>query len=116
MHIWGWVDDSGDNSMYDLGNCFETIEQAEKELETRKVIAELRRCEGVKKFEFGTGNFGVCVEIEDDIYTVETECRVSGLGLFAEVYFKSQDDAWNAINKVGVDKIIAAAKWMSRGE
>lgn len=110
------INDELDNGCIKAGNCFETFEQAEKELETRKVIAELRRCEGVKKFETGEDNFGVCVVIEGGIYTVETCCCIGVLGAFAEVYFESEEAAEKAIRTVGSDRIIAAAKWMARGE
>lgn len=98
---------------YETGNCFKTREQAKKELETRKVIAELRLCEGVKKF---VPNNNFCIEVDLEDFCIDFDYVYSHLQGFAQVYFESEQSVQNAIDKVGKDRILAAAKWLARGE
>jgi hypothetical protein len=110
-----WLNGAFDNGCVKIGNCFETLEQAEKELETRKVVAELRRCEGVKRFETGGSNFGIYI-YWFGLGSVNISCWTDRTGAFAEVYFESEEYVQSAIQKVGSDRIVSAAKWMSMGE
>lgn len=88
------------------GNCFLTREEAEFELERRKVETELLRCGGtrdmmsignndIRKYYIVYGHFQnkVCIEISLCIQYLNC------------IYFKSEEDAQRAIDEIGEDRI-----------
>lgn len=109
-----WCDDSDDERCLSLGNCFRTKEEAEKELEARKVIAELRQCKGARKFVSGKYNFSVSVRLNN--MAVAVEYWEQAAGGFGQAYFETREQAEAAIQTVGVERILAAAKWLAMGE
>ena len=107
-----------DNDEYDLGakaigNMFRTEEEAEKEIEARKVIAELRSQPGSRKFVVGEDNHAVDVNLED--FKLDIEYWTTYCCGFGQVYFNTREDVENAIEVVGEDRILAAAKWLAIG-
>jgi hypothetical protein len=111
-HIY-WSDNA-DYGYKAINNIFRTKEDAAKELETRKTIAELRAQPGRKKFLSNTNN--ICIDVAFDV----CEVRVNYWGCvdrgFASTYFESQKAVEDAINTVGEARILAAAKWLAMGE
>lgn len=110
-----WLNDHVDRSRKAIGNIFRTQEEAEKQLEALKVVAELRSQPGRKKFVVGEGNWGIEINLVRGmppkcilIYTYETGWQ--------SVYFDSKESVQAAINAVGVYRILAASKWFSQGE
>lgn len=108
---------STDNARYELGNYFETREQAEFEAERLKVIAELREyATPVNEFNWSNdfeNKYEINVEnnkegnislIVDDWHTYQ----------FSDLYFASEELAKNAIESVGEDRIIKY--YFRRGE
>jgi hypothetical protein len=97
-----------------IGNIFRTKEDAEKELETRKTIAELRAQPGRKKFYLGAANYCVANTFGHNSVYVESllDCNYG----FASTYFESKQAVQAAIIKVGEARILAAAKWLAMGE
>lgn len=106
-------DEQFDKGAKSIGNMFRTEEEAEKELEARKVIAELHSQPGSRKFVVGEHNYAVDIDLEDFRIDVEHwERYYQGFGC---TYFNTKKDVENAIKVVGEDRILAAAKWLAIG-
>lgn len=101
-----WANDNVDNNIYEIGNCYETEEDAKFDAECRKVLAELKRY-ALKHNEF-------C----DNPYTTETSKFYIGCTVYGEIEINEYDDyleygvifssesvAEEAINVVGKDRI-----------
>ena len=109
-----WGEKPADRLCLATGNCFRTKAEAEKELEARKVIAELRRCAVARKFVVGKYNYGISCNLQTEVLEVNVwQCNASSFG---QVYFETLDQARSAIQTVGAARIIAAAKWLAMGE
>jgi len=101
-----WDGDEFDLGCQQIGNIFRTEEEAQAEVEARKVIAELRATEGrVEVFAASDVCYGLnvsgMVDIEDGTFDFF-------------LAWESQDAANAAIDKVGEERIIAAAKHLGR--
>lgn len=111
-----WVNDEFDGLIAYIGNIFRTQEEAEKELEARKVVAELKRQPGAKKFSLGEDNWSFGV----DLSTMRMSNILTNAGLcddgWHSIYFDSKESCKAAIKAVGESRIIAAAKWFAMGE
>lgn len=103
-----------DHYLQSIGNFFQYKEQAIAEYEARKVIAELKNCNGVKKFEEGECNY--CVNVNMNCLDIYVECWNSNINGFGYVYFETKEYAIAAINQVGDERILKAAKWLACGE
>lgn len=106
-------DDHLDQGAKAIGNMFRTREEAEKELEARKVIAELRMQPGSKRFVVCGNNF--CVGVDLKCLAVGVDYLGGIPQGFGQAYFYTEKDAENAIETVGSDRILAAAKWLAMG-
>lgn len=104
--------DATDQCLQKIGNFFQFKEQALAELETLKVIAELKKCKGVKKFVQYEDNFSIGA---DNAGFEVSFWYDSPSGLF-NIYFDSEESAQEAINKVGEQRIINAVKWQAEGD
>lgn len=92
-----------DNSRYEFGNYFRTREQAEFEAERLKVITELREW-ATPANEFDWDNS------EERKYTIlleSNEVRVDFFSMYqsSDLYFKTKEQAEEAIRAVGKDRI-----------
>ena len=106
---------SFDSGSFAQGNAFRTKDEAETERDARAVVAELRKQPGRKKFAAWFRNYG--------IRCVLSSQRVCPSGYWSEedsswhhLYFDSNESARAAINAVGADRILKAAKWWACGE
>lgn len=108
-----YVDDESDNGAKSIGNIFRTEEAAEKELEARKVIAELRSQTGSRKFVVGEEQNNIDVDLEFGSVIADFSCDYARG--FGQAYFDTEEDVKNAIKVVGEDRILAAAKWLAMG-
>lgn len=92
-------DDMDDSNYRKIGNCFLTKEEAEYELERRKIETEMLRLGGRRKFKFDGDNYGIyyCDGINVVYY-----CNRVYQGL---IYFDTTKDAHDAIEKIGEDRI-----------
>lgn len=81
------------------GNVFLTEEEAEYELERRKIETEMIRLGGRRKFKFDGDNYGIyyCDGINVVYY-----CNIVYQGL---IYFDTTKDAHDAIEKIGEDRL-----------
>ena len=89
-------------------------EEVISEVESRKVIAELRRQPGIKKFVIEEYNF--CLRIDFWSGTISTDHWYSIDQGWQSVYFESAEAVLAAIKAVGKERIIKAAKWWAQGE
>ena len=94
-----WRDDSFDFGTLKVGNCYRTQEEAEFEVERRKVMTEL------KKFsrEFVVGERNYYIKWDFDVSDFFTD-----FGVFHKLdslYFESIEKAWEVIKMVGEDRI-----------
>lgn len=116
--IYNYIDSDGtivtsiwSNDFYHVdrraaGNCFLTREEAEFELERRKVETELLRCGGTRDMmSIGKDDirkYYILYSHFQDKVCIESLCYTQYLGC---IYFKSREDAQRAINEIGEDRI-----------
>ena len=94
-----WEGGSYDNDIKAVGNCYRTKEEAEFEIERRKVMTEF------KKFarDFVAGDWNYCIVWDfyaDELY-VDYRNKLKSNNL----YFESEEKAWEAIEVVGEDRV-----------
>lgn len=109
INSYNWIDDSYDKKCYEIGNCYQTKEEAEFALEKQKVITELKRfalenneCEldwndnEKSKYFIVYNYFRNEIQIESLCYTKY------GIN---NIYFSSIKVAKKAIEKIGEDRL-----------
>ena len=91
-----WAGDSIDRNRSDIGNCFQTEEEAEKVVEYLKALAVVRG-DATSKFIKGQDNFYVsynvaynCLDVSDNAYLIKN-------GIFGLPYFATREDARRSI-------------------
>lgn len=96
---WYW-----DEQPTKIGNCFLTKEEAEYELERRKIEAEMLRLGGRREFKKGEDNYYIFCEFSSDY---DTRIYKEKDGSFGKgmIYFDSIKECMNAIDSIGVDRI-----------
>ena len=89
-----------DNDFRNIGNIFLTKEEAEFEVERRKIETEMIRLGGRRNFKFNGDNYGIyyCDGINVVYY-----CNTMYQGL---IYFDTIKDAHDAIKEIGKNRII----------
>ena len=94
-----WFDDDYENNYREIGNVFLTKEEAEFEVERRKVETEMLTLGGRRKFEPNRDNYVIyyCNGI-----SVSFSCCTMYQGL---IYFDTRHEAENAIKKIGEYRI-----------
>lgn len=108
-----FCEDGFDTGCFSQGNAFRTEAEAEAEVHARATITALRNQFGAKKFAVGGCNYYLFIDIySTTIDVVYTTCTI---GSFGDAYFETEDDALSAIEDVGQENIIKAAKWRSCG-
>ena len=93
-----WACDSIDCNRSDIGNCFQTKEEAERVVEYLKALATVRG-DATVKFTKGKNNFYVvydaaynCLVVKDKSYYIEN-------GIFGLPYFATEEDAQRSIEQ-----------------
>lgn len=90
-----------DNNSREIGNAFLTREEAEFEVERRKIETEMLRLGGRRKFNRGKDNYFIMyTRIEGLDYVNYQSMHEQGV-----IYFDSELDAINAVETIGKDKI-----------
>lgn len=90
-----------DSNSRKIGNAFLTKEEAEFEVERRKVETEMLRLGGRRKFNRGKDNYFIMyTRIEGLDYVNYQSMHEQGV-----IYFDSELDAINAVKTIGKDKI-----------
>lgn len=86
-----------------FGNCFLTEEEAENELERRKIENEMLRLGGRKKFKKGENCFYIRYDFNTDCVDVDYIMYESyGQGM---IYFDSEEKANKVIKEIGASKV-----------
>lgn len=96
-----WRDEDYEKSYRNSGNVFLTEEEAEFEVERRKIETEMIRLGGRRKFNRGKDNYSIMyTRIEGLDYVNYHSMHEQGV-----IYFDSELDAINAVKTIGTDKI-----------
>jgi hypothetical protein len=93
-----------------IGNVYASLEDAEMQLETLKVIAELKRCVGYRPYILGENNYGFYMGTNERLCIYDS-CNLLGTTGFAGVLFDSPFNAGKAITQVGEERIVTAMFW-----
>lgn len=99
-----WFDDEYENNYREIGNVFLTKEEAEFEVERRKVETEMLRIGGRRNFKKGEDNYYIFCDFSFhyDIRIYKEKDGSFGKGM---IYFDSIKECMNAIDSIGVDRI-----------
>ena len=97
-YVYGnsWADDYFDNGRFEIGNCFETKEEAEKAVEYLKALAVVRG-DATKKFVKGERNWFVFYNVTADYLDFDYDFSDIRNGIFGLPYFATEDDARRSI-------------------
>ena len=100
-----WTENKADKGRYGLRNVFRTKEDAEFEVERRKIIAELQNYADDHNGEISnlSDAFWIAFDEDDMSITVETDSYLPPVGT---VLFSDEDTAYDAIETIGEDRII----------
>lgn len=100
-----WTENKADKGRYGLRNVFRTKEDAEFEVERRKIIAELQNYADDHNGEISnlSDAFWIAFDEDDMSITVETDSYLPPVGA---VLFSDADTAYDAIEAIGEDRII----------
>lgn len=98
-----WFDDDYENNYREIGNVFLTKEEAENEVERRKIETEMLRLGGRRTFKEGEINWYIFY----DFYTghVESDYDVYDNRGQRTIYFDSTKEVQNVIERVGKKRI-----------
>lgn len=91
-----WTDDYFDNGRFEIGNCFQTKEEAEKVKEYLKALAVVRG-DSTKKFVKGERNWYVVYDTAYNCLLVKDKACYIENGIFGLPYFATEDDARRSI-------------------
>lgn len=94
-----WLNDKKEETAYSMGNIFKTKEDAEFEIERRKVFRELKQfaCE----FRYQKNNWEIVFRHDVKCIAFVRTDYISGVGL----YFSSKEQAKKAVESVGEDRV-----------
>ena len=100
-----WTENKADKGRYGLRNVFRTKEDAEFEVERRKIIAELQIYADDHNGEIYNPSdaFWIAFDEDDMSITVETDSYLPRVGA---VLFSDAERAYDAIEAIGEDRII----------
>ena len=87
-----WTDDYFDNSRFEIGNCSQTGEEAERVVEYLKALAVVRG-DSTKKFVKGERNWYVVYDTAYNCLLVKDKACYIENGIFGLPYFATEDDA-----------------------
>ena len=95
-----WSDTQPEHNIFAIGNVFKTKEEAEFEVERRKVLHELKQLG--RPFEPLSENWCIYINEHGQIdYYSEDENQY----LYGDYYFNSKEEAIRAVEQIGEDRI-----------
>jgi len=103
-----------DKNYFELGLAFKTKEQCGADFEARKVIYELKQQPGCERFVVGKTQWTIIVDPGECKVLLDHWTHICRLQ--DSVWFESIEAAQAAVEAVGKDRIIKAARWFSMGE
>ena len=93
-----WDDDSVDHGRFEIDNCFQTKEEAERAVEYLKALAVVRG-DATSKFTRNRDNFYVYYDVISNHLAVGVSFYDIGNGIFGLPYFATTDDAKRSIKR-----------------
>lgn len=100
-----WRDYDVDEKIRSTGSCFLTYEEAEFEVERRKVETELLRLGGTRDMMSLGCLHNEKYYIYYDNQSNSIEVNYNYCNQEHNIYFKNRKDCWDAIEKIGIDRI-----------
>jgi len=103
-YVYGfiWDNDNGEIEYREQGNIFLTEQEALDEARRRKILTRLKHLAGGYEFEYGEDNWSIGWDFGDNKFFVVASSIFKSQGA---VYFRSTQDAQNAIDEIGEDDI-----------
>ena len=101
-----WRDEDYEKSYRNSGNVFLTEEEAEFEVERRKVEAQMLRFGGHRKYDYERNNFCFSYDQEKDSVYIYLADFSSAWQPGQGIYFSKRENAEKALIEIGEDKII----------
>lgn len=92
-----WVGISVDCDRFEIGNCFQTEEEAERVKEYLKALAVVRG-DAISKFTGGKSNYYVVYNTSYNCLDVSDNCYLIKNGIFGLPYFATREDAQRSID------------------
>ena len=105
-----WENNVFDNKHYNTRNVFKTIEEAEFEVERRKIMIELQNYADKHNEEIAHPSYAFWLALDEDDMSITVE-NDSFLPPVGTVLFSNGDIAYDAIETIGEDRIL---KYMFR--
>ena len=93
-----WTDDYFDDGRFEIGNCFQTEEEAEQAVEYLKALAVVRG-DATVEFIKGKSNYYVVYNTTYNCLDVSDNCYLIKNGIFGLPYFATEDDARRSIEQ-----------------
>ena len=103
---YDWSGSRGEIFLRDIGDVFLTQEEAEFEIECRKVKAQMFRFGGHKKYDYKGNNFCFSYDQEKDSVNICLADFGSAWQPCEGIYFSKREEAEKALIEIGEDKII----------
>ena len=95
----GWANGSAiDNGRFEIGNCFQTKEEAEQVVEYLKALAVVRG-DATSKFVKGKRNWYVVYDAAYNYLVVKDKSYYTENGIFGLPYFDTEEDAERSIEQ-----------------
>lgn len=91
-----WTDDYFDDGRFEIGNCFQTEEEAEQVVEYLKALATVRG-DATSKFTKGRDNWYVYYDTDSNSLESSISRSMLDNGIFGLPYFAAQEDARRSI-------------------
>lgn len=94
-----WVNDSAvDNGRFEIDNCFQTKEEAERVVEYLKALAVVRG-DAISKFTKDRNNWYVYYDTNFNSLRSSISCTMLDNGIFGLPYFATREDAQRSIEQ-----------------
>ncbi|PKY89717.1 hypothetical protein CYJ57_03135 [Falseniella ignava] len=95
-----WGDTQPEHNIFAIGNVFKTKEEAEFEVERRKVLHELSMMG--RPFKENAKNWVVSLDIDNNISATYS---VFSRFVYGDYYFDTENEALEYVEKIGADRI-----------
>lgn len=105
VHHGFWDGSSSSIAIRDTGGCFLTREEAEDEIERRKVETEMLRLGGRREFKNGENNYYIVCDFDSSHFAIRIFNNKSDGFAPMTIYFDSAKECRNAIETIGEDRI-----------
>lgn len=102
---WNDIDIDIDSKFRKIGNVFLTKEEAENDVERRKVETEMLRLGGRREFKNGENNYYIVCDFDSSHFAIRIFNNKSDGFAPMTIYFDSAKECRNAIETIGEDRI-----------